>query len=281
MDPKQKLPVCQYVPGETDDYGTEALKLYLPAKSGYINYTFVHSVHEKKGCDVWRLGAAYHCDDSLLPVAQLTRPRAEWEMAIRLLGRPDFIGGAAHGDERFESLSIALDGAACSLKDLAEKTVFDTLTVIVHSVGFDPSNPTEQVLLHKKKLTARADGIVVDQTVEWLCDQKLTTSYMAMMPPLKEHTDHYKTEIDEAPYPIVERKCSKTGRFKTLCLTGKEYSFTMTAEKYLAAQGENTFLISDNGMNAYNKMYFVLMHGGEAHQGDVWNTSTQYHIEVL
>ncbi len=281
MDPKTKLPVCQYVPGETDDYGTEALKLYLPAKDGYIHYTIIHSVHEKKGCDTWRLGPVYHCDDSLLPVAQLTRPRAEWEMAIRLLHRPDFIGGIAHGDERFESLSITLDGQARSLNDLAEKTTFDTLTVIVHSVGFDPSNPTEQVLLHKKKLIARAGGVSVDQTVEWLCERKLASSYMAMLPSLKEHTDHFRTENDEAPRPIVERKYSEAGHFKTLCLTGKKYSFTMTVEKYLTAPEGNTFIISDNGGDTYNKMYFMLMHGGEAHRGDVWNTQTRYLIETL
>ncbi len=281
MDPKQKLPVCQYVPGKTDDYGIEALKLYLPAKNGYIDYTIVHSVRDDKGCDVWRLGPVYHCDNSLLPVAQLTKPRAEWEMAIRLLERPDFIGGIAHGDERYESISIVLDGEARSLSDLAEKTVFDTLAVIVHSVGFDPSAPTEQVLLHKKEITVRADGIGVDQTVEWLCDRKLDNSYMAMMPPLKEHTSHYKTEVDEAPSPIVERKYAKTGLFKTLCLAGERYSFTMTAKKYLTAQEGNTFIITDNGGNSYNKMYFVLSHGGEAHQGDVWNTQTHYLIEVL
>ena len=102
-----------------------------------------------------------------------------------------------------------------------------------------------------------------------------------MMPPLKEHTDHFRTEKDEAPRPIVERRYSEAGCFKTLCLTGKEYSFTMTAEKYLTAPEGNTFTISDNGGDSYNKMYFVLMHSGEAHQGDVWETSTCYHIETL
>lgn len=281
MNKTKKLPLCEYKEGETDDHGIEAINLYLPVQNGYILHTVVHSVHEKKACDTWRLGPVYHCDDSLLPVTRLTCPRAEWEMALRLQDTPDFIGGVAHGDEKYEELSITLDGRPHALCDLKEKTAFETLSLTVRSKGFDPSNPTEQVLRHTKTLTAAADGVEVDQTVEWLATKKLTASYMAMMPPLKEHTNRYQTEKDEAPSPIVDRKYTKTGDFHSLCLTGEKYAFTMTVKKYLTAPEGNTYLITDNGGDSYHKMYFVLAHGGEAKEGDVWHTQTHYQAKTL
>lgn len=274
-----KRPICQYVCGELEESGTEALRLYLPTNEGYINYTFIHSVNQAKNCNVWRMGPAYHCAEIDGEKTLLTTLRSEWEMAIRLKGSPDFIGGVIHGDEIMTGVQFKLDGKEIAPEELVEQTPFDTLTMEVYSNGFDPSNGTTHVLRHTNLLTADRSGIRTEQTVEWVTDAELVSSYMAMMPPFKKFTSHYHTDQNTLPCPIEAKKMLKTAPIKTLCLTGEEgFSFSMTVEKYLSDGGNNIFSITDNGGGSYNKMYFVLAHGGKAQRGDVWHTTTLYRI---
>lgn len=274
------LAYCHYINGEAEDFGTEALRLYLPTHDGYINYNLVHSVSAERNCDVWRLGPAYHCNDAFQNKILLTRPRAEWEMAIRLKDRPDFIGGVVHGDEIMQDVQFTINGKRIALETLLEPTAFETLTMEVHSVGFDPNDSTTRVLLHTKLLTVDCHGVRADQTVEWLTDEALGSSYLAMMPPLKDFTSCYCTDEDPTPHPIPAQAMQKTAPVKTLCLRGDAgFSFSMTVEKHLTDGVNNIFSITDNGGSSYNKMYFVLAHGGTAHRGDIWKTTTLYRIE--
>lgn len=276
---KYEKAYCQYMSGPTEDASTEALAIYLPAGDGYVQYMFVHSLISSKQCDVWRLGPAFLCDGSFSRKLRLTRERAEWEMAIRLQDRPDFIGGAAHGDEVGEEIICRIDGSECSIRSLTALTAFAQLELCVRSVGFDPAAPTEQVLRHYKRFVVNSEQIRVEQRVEWLTDVQLAQSYMAMMPPLKQVTDRYR--IGGAEYvPITCRSLSESGRFDTLSLCGDSagLTFTMTVLQYLSRKGENTCIITDNGGDQYHKMYFVLKHDGQASRGDVWETVTRYSI---
>jgi len=119
-----KLAYCEYTTGNLEDSGTEALRIFLPAARGYILHCFIHSVREDYGCDVWRLGPAYHVADDFADAALLTTPRAEWEMAIRLKERPDFIGGVIHGDERMTRVVFRLDGRETVPAALRERTEY-------------------------------------------------------------------------------------------------------------------------------------------------------------
>lgn len=268
---------CRYIAADTDDSDTEALQIFLPVGHGYINYNLVHSVIPQKRCDTWRLGPSYHCECDLKRETLLTRPYAEWEMAIRLRDRPDFIGGAAHGDEVYQRISVWMDGEACEWNALRVPVGFDALTVEVQSVGYDPSDPSVAVLRHTKIYEITRNGICVDQRVEWLCDVPLGQSYMAMMPPLKTVTDHYQIE-DQREQPITERNMKFAGNFSSLTLRGQTgFRFTMSVPRYLGKK-EAICLITDNGGDQYNKMYFVLGHGGKAACGEIWGTTTEYQI---
>ena len=109
---------CQYVRGATEDAGIEGLRLYLPIEKGYVNYNIVHSVSEGRQCDTWRMSVVYLCDEKLCRIRPGTRAGAEWEMALKLTGRPDFIGGFAHGDEVFYKTEVTVDGQKRELESL-------------------------------------------------------------------------------------------------------------------------------------------------------------------
>lgn len=276
----KKEALCKYVNGAADDSGIEVLKLFLPVRDGYINYNIVHSVMKRSNCDTWRLSVVYHYDDLLSVATPLTRSGAEWEMALKIQERPDFIGGYAHGDEIFQKVEIFVDGEHREMQSLSDMTQFKELILVVSSIGYDPIDSVTEVLLHHKKITVGAEGVKVEQKVEWLNGFTLGSSYMAMMPPFKDVTDSYYTNTDTEPKPIgVKVSISETGDFDTLYLCGESgFTFSMKAEKYLN-DGNNTFLISYNGGVPYNKMYFLLNHGGSVKKGDIWETCTEYTVK--
>ena len=276
----EKRACCQYKNERADDAGVEALKLYLPVSDGFINYNIVHSVTKGSNCNTWRLSAVYHCDDELQRVRPLTRTGAEWEMALMIQERPDFIGGYAHGDEVYEKLELTLDGKKVEKDELYEIVTFDELVAEVWSVGYDPIDSATKSLLHYKRIIVDKEQVKVEQRVEWLNDYLLGKSYMAMMPPYKDVTDHYYTNTDTTKKPIsVNVNITEAGDFDTLYLCGESgFTFSMKIEKYLA-DGQNSFLVSDNGGVPYNKMYFPLHHGGSVERGDIWETTTVYTVK--
>jgi hypothetical protein len=264
-----------------DDSGIEALKLYLPVSDGFINYNIVHSLTKGSNCDTWRLSVAYHCDDSLCEVMPLTRNGAEWEMALKIKERPDFIGGYAHGDEVFQKMEITVDGKMTELSELSELVAFEDLSVEVWSVGYDPLDSTTESILHYKKIIVDREHVRVEQRVEWLNSYELGRSYMAMMPPFKSVTDSYYTNVCREKKPIdINVSITESGEYDTIYLCGSSgFTFTMKIENYLSdCVAGNTYLITDNGGVPYNKMYFVLPHVGKADKGDVWQTVTVYSI---
>ncbi|MBQ8408052.1 MAG: hypothetical protein IJY39_04235 [Clostridia bacterium] len=276
----QKEAICRFVKGQTDDAGNEAIKLFLPVNNGYVNYNIVHSVNARSNCDTWRLSVAYWCDDKLSPIKPLTRAGAEWEMALKIQQRPDFIGGYAHGDEVFQKVKLTVDEKEREFEAITELIPFRTLVLEVWSKGFDPIDSVTEALLHYKKITVSNREVSVEQKVEWLNDYLLGNSYMAMMPPFKEVTDHYYTDADADKKPIsVNVSISESGLHDTLYLCGESgFTFGMKVGKSLSG-GENRFLITDNGGVPYNKMYFLLDHSGSVKKGNAWETCTVYTIK--
>lgn len=272
--------LCKYSADRADDSGVEAVKLYMPVKGGFVNYNIVHSVMERTNCNTWRLSAVYFCDEALSPVRPLTRSGAEWEMALKIKERPDFIGGYAHGDEVFSKIAVTVDGVAKELSDLSEVTAAKELIFEVWSTGFDPLDSVSESLLHYKKLICTANGVRVEQRVEWLNDYELNNSFMAMLPPFKCETDHYFTDNAPERRPIPPEGVNEQGDVKALYLRGEAgFTFCLKAEKYLSDENVgNCYFVRDNGGVPYNKMYFLLMHKGSVGKGDIWETVTEYQI---
>lgn len=272
---------CRYSNVRCDDSGIEALKIYLPADDGFVNYNIVHSVMESTKCDMWRLSAVYFCDEEFKSIRPLTRCGAEWEMALKIKGRPDFIGGYAHGDEVFERISLKIDGETRTLSELWELVSFNELSFEVWSRGYDPIDSEGEALLHYKNIIVDEKGIRVEQKVDWLASYELENSFMAMFPPLKSETDFYFTGNCQERRPIPEiLRINGGGDLNEVGMCGNSgFTFSMKVPKYLTDEnGHNNYYLSDNGGVPYNKMYFSLQHGGAVDKGDVWETVTEYKI---
>ena len=277
-----KRPYVQY---ETQfDYAaaTEGLRIYLPTQNGYVNYDLVHSVKESIFADLWRIGRAFICDDRLENRAPITTPSAEWDMAIRLEGRDDSIGGYAHGDETYTSFSFFVDGKETAPSALSEPTSFTTLYMVQDSIGYDPDDHVSQVLLHHKEWTVTAEGISLCQRIEWLNAYTVKKAYLAMMPPMKVHTDHYCTDLTPVSTPchLEEQHSVTVPNSKRAVVHGDRLYFEMAVPRYPVMPGGNCFLLTDNGGAPYNKMYFRMGCGNFAvERGDIWETETVYRIE--
>lgn len=294
-----KMPTVIYDSALDYDNGEGGLKIFIPATEGYINYNFVRTVNDKKNADIWRMSVVNTSDDDLNILQQITKSGAEWEMAVRLSGRPDFIGGCAHGDEKFTEFKVTIDGKETDYKSLTENTKFKEMLITVVSDGFDPSEPTVKVMEHTKNFTINKDGIKVDQKIKWLGDYELDQkfkSFMAMMPPLKHEldnkenliTDHYYSDFDMESKEIKSLP-KVLGYVTEFYLTGDNsgLTFSMKVDEYDPLYS-NAYLasLSDNGgENNYNKMYFAFAGGNKDQEpetvtnGMEWTSSTTYSID--
>ena len=275
----EKRPCCHYDPTVSFERAEGGLRIFIPAEKGYINYNVVHSVHTDKNCDTWRLGKAFAFDDLLENECELTPKGAEWDMALRLSGRPDFIGGYAHGDERYTSLSVMIDGKTVEMEALSALTPFRKLVITVTSVGFDPNDSVTPALKHWKEYVIDEQGIELNQRVEWLNNYTLGASYMAMMPPLKSLTDSFYTNADPAPKEAISHYGSVAGATSAVVYgAASGIAFSMSVPQYPSLTGGDRFLLTDNKGGLYNKMYFVICNGAEVSKGEIWETTTRYAI---
>ncbi|MBQ2735506.1 MAG: hypothetical protein IJF33_06705 [Clostridia bacterium] len=276
-----KQPYCQY--GTDFDFAcaTEGLRIYLPTQNGYICYCLVHSVKESIYADLWRIGRAYVCDDDLKNASPITTPSAEWDMAVRLEGRDDAIGGYAHGDETYTTMTLFVDGKEIVPSKLLEPTPFTELRMAQDSVGYDPNDHITQALLHHKETLVNANGITLHQHVKFLNAYSVNRAYLAMMPPMKAYTDHYSTDLTPtSEISSVDGKLNiRVPNAKRAVVSGEHLQFEMSVPRYPSLPGGDYFLLTDNGGAPYNKMYFCLCHGAQSAKGDVWATTTTYAIE--
>lgn len=274
-----KTPYCKYDPDAAFEYARGCFRVYIPQKRGFVNYNIVHSVRENFA-DIWRLGQAFGYDDGLSGEYQLTPFGAEWDMAVMIDGRDDFIGGSNHGDEIFTSAKLLLDGEETEITSLTNLTPFSEAKFYTESIGFDPADHKTKVLIHKKEHIFNSEGVTHRQSIEFLGDYLMQNSYLAMMPPIKTLTDSCFTDNDPVKKKITGQVLEFGAKSATVFGEKSGVSFTMSVPEYPNLKGSDRFLITDNGGGAYNKMYFIACKGQEVHPGDVWHSVTKYEITV-
>lgn len=275
----KKQPLFCFDPTFCDDLSEGALRFYLPTSVGYVNFNLAHAVCKKIVCDTYRLSYAYWLDDALENPIRIT-PDAEWDMAVRIRGRDDFIGGRMHGDEIFTDMRLFLDGEEREIGAFSAPTPFRELRVTVGSVGYDPIDHESRTLLHKKEYTVNEKGVSLAQRIEWLNDYELENSYLAMMPPAKSLTDFYCTDVDPTPRPITEHRFEIAG-CKSATLFGQKsgFFFRMSVPIYPTCELGSLLLVSDNKSDRYNKMYFPVCRDFAVKRGDIWESLTEYEIQ--
>lgn len=280
-----------YDPALSCDGGRGGFRVLYPVRDGFLEYNFVHSVSAEKNCDLWRMSVVNGLDESGAFCRRLTKGGAEWEMALRLKGRPDFIGGFNHGDEVGREPVFFLDGALLFPEALTEARDCSKLEISVESVGFDPADPSVALLSHRKHYLFDSSGVEVEQEVLWKRDVVLDgkfKSYFAMMPPLKhapkqeEETVTHSYSFGEEKTALITRLPVEAGGVSRITVEGDSYRFTMSAADYQPRYDNGYFaLLTDNGNLNYHKMYLAFAGGKEetVSAGTRWRAKTHYRIE--
>lgn len=274
-----------YEQKSTIESSNEQLTVFIPTKSGYTKYQFVHSIDTSKNADNWRMGLAYAVDDNFGNEVALTSS-GEWECAVRLKGRNDFSGGIAHGDEAFTSLRVVVDGVFRDISSITELTEFDELRIIETANLYDPSNNTSIIAVHGSEHIFNRNGLKINQTVIWETNVTVTVCYLAMFPVSKSVTDALYTDKDYQQKSIVAGK-QLTSTFAKRCTIYSD------SEKFMAdfnigdyPSGYNNgdyFICLDNGGSRYNKCYYAITNTSgtvdyEIASGTEWKSETFYNL---
>lgn len=291
----EKMKIC-YDETLSVDGGKGGFRILYPVCDGFVEYNFVHSVVPEKNCDIWRMSVVNALDGSGAFLHRLTKGSAEWEMAVRLSDRPDFIGGFNHGDEIGRQPSFSLDGKEVEPDELTAWREFSRFEITVDSTGFDPAQPSLAVLEHRKRILYNESGVHLEQEVLWLEDAILDgkfRSYLAMMPPLKHDPNDVDRRITDS-YSMGGEKLQgietlpveKKG-IQTFTVQGTEsaYRFTMSVEGYSPLYPNSYLaLLTDNGKHMnYHKMYIAFAGGAKdkVALGTKWHSVTHYSVEKL
>lgn len=280
----------EYSDSFTHSSATEGFKIYIPSNNCYIEHDFIHTVNDSIKCDCWRLDRCVIVDMNHEEIIEAVNSGPEWEMAIHLADRSDFIGGGAHGDEVMTSVSFYVDGKYYSDPSEIPETEFREFRVLEVSTGYDPSDDTTEVLTHYKEYNFTNEGIKLNQKVVWTADEDLASgSYLGMLPTHKTSNDitftdayydnkNYKLNlISEVSYPVT------IGKATQIATVGTTSSFTgeMTIDKYptVANSSGGYVLITDNGADVYNKGYFVIAMSDTVTANDIWEVTNTWHFE--
>ena len=284
----QKQKVCS----AKDSNGRNYYQILIPTSDGkhYIHYDLKRVVDSGIKADNLRIIKAWLSDGNADIVQIITD--GEWEMAIQLVGRPDFIGGGLHGDEVIDSLYAFIDGKILDYTIIYPEEQFvecDEFVVIEITKLYDPSNPSTQVATHRKHYSFTKEGLRLKQRIEWLGDYDLTNSYLAMLPMGrilngKQITDGYYDDKNYivynvanpnfGGYPIGAREGVSVQN-----LFGGDYNISARVEilKFEPSIAERVSFLSDS--EYYNKMYFDFCGNNySVKNGDVWTTDVLYKI---
>lgn len=289
-----KKPLVKYVSGVIMNYVTERLDIYIPTVYGFVKYRFAHVVDADINADNWRIVGAYACDDNLNDRFQITTT-GEWEMAIKIDGRSDFIGGNLHGDEVVNAVHFFVNGAKLSLDNLSEFTEFQTLRIVEDTQMYDPADNATKVATHGKEYIFTENGLTLKQVVNWTTRQNIDASYLTMLPIFRGNdtysalqiTDRYYCDADFVEYDVSTTDdyagfaWKKDVRYATIYSDKSGVCAAVEIVKTPDTVGGGWFKVAT--AEQYNKLYFTCAGHNGLHTteiGERWNTETRYNITV-
>ena len=294
-----KRPVCRYTYLSPTAWEREHFEVFLPRKVGYLAVRFMRCYSVECNHDIWRIVEMVAVDDMLEKRYELTT-WGEFELAVRLVGRPDFSGGSNHGDEHTDVFSVSLDGVPTPLTALTELTPFERMTVLRDSRLYDPSAHDVMIGTHHVNYKITTEGVLIDQDVMWAVDEACTTSYMAMFPVLRTtedrdgntvhvsetYTDGVCNEVfdvREAGLAECPQRYKKGVRRMTLHSEELGVTASLHILKLTDLPGGNYSQCSPKP--AYNKLYDTIVGFGEGEgyrvsAGDLWAETTYFTLDI-
>ena len=282
---------CQfrYIRGSGDDSSTERFEIFVPTGNGYIRYDFLHCVSDAKNADIWRMGYVYHVDEYLDEITEITT-HGEWEMAVHLPDRPDFSGGITHGDEVMTDVVFFVDGGPVNLETLTDRLYNFTEIVIVQTANvYDPDEESQlsdsdesKILIaeHGSLHKFSAEGLEIDQTLDWKINSDITSCYMAMHLPAKSATNSAILDSNFLPFEIEEYGNTYDDVTKAIIYGDNvktEFSVTEYPDGYTDSK---KFLLTDNNGGLYNKCYFIVAREGSVTSTTLWKSKTKYRFDA-
>ena len=274
------------------DGKTDYITLFLPQPKGMLEIQMNLVNNDSTNAYGWRLNMMYACDDELNRLFPVTQS-GEYEMAINIKGRPDFIGMGAHGSERMTSFGIFIDGEETKLEDIANLTEWKTVRIIRESDMYDPLDETTVVGKHFVEYLFDESGLTVNQSVEWITDASCASSYMMMFPVRRKYndiqiTDTYYDNFDSNEYDVSEAgfktyPSNWTSGATKMTVYSKKSGVSASMEWLDSTELPGGGFKMCSNSESYNKLYFTICGKnkyGEAKTGDIWKTSTRYEVVI-
>ncbi|MDT6941952.1 hypothetical protein RI570_21470 [Brucella pseudogrignonensis] len=170
--------------------------LYVSMKSSnsnsdqYINYRMQRLLSVSKQSDVWRLSGVYiapRVSPLSIPIGaalQVLEAQSEVEFAVKQAGKPDFMGGLAHGYEKQFSTFMLVDGKMANMTPggdttIAAKQVEVVSKSTIYEYGSDPLKPVGIV---SKRWKFEYPWVEISTHVTWSADLDVDACYLAMLP---------------------------------------------------------------------------------------------------
>lgn len=275
--------------------GSEYLYYYVQTDSGkYLRYKFNHWQSTGSGGNngsgwVQRNVDLVSEDKSTVIFPIVTN--GEWEMAVKISGRDDFIGCQNHGSEISTIVDLYFDGLKRTITDGASFQC-SQIKVNQKSTMYDPADETTVVGYHYKTHIITADEIRIEQRIEWVHDEMLLSSYVMMMPAVRGNDSTSSTQVTDRAYDdhnMVESNVATTSfdptsitgaidRGHTLCLYGTTSGVVIDSSCSIKDRPASSFAFLSNAVY-YNKWYFAYCGDNYAvHDGDVWEWVSTYKI---
>lgn len=264
-------------------YVTERLYVHIPTKVGYVQYDFAHYVNASTNADTWNIRITNAVDDEL-SYRYLLTTTGEYECAIKIAGAPDFMGGISHGSEMITDVQFFIDGKKTTLANIISGTTFNELRVVVVSNLYNPNDEVTIAAEHSKEYVFNENGLTINQMVKWLGSYTLTDSYLAMYPTTKDIISKLRVNNKIDTYDLSQTTPSITDGVLHAFAWGDnvlcDFDITCWDINAQSKSGVGAYFVTDNGGQNYYKQYYKALASGTVANGDVWQTSAFYKIQI-
>lgn len=281
LSPAEKAQLVKKIKVASRTVGTEEqMSVYVPQSAGYTEYLMARKVNATNKLDCWIIAYAYAVNDSLSRVAQMTTS-GNWEVAVTMRGRDNFVGGLAHGYEQMDTVTMIADGRVVTSPSLE----CEEFRVLLSTNLIDLDDGVTEIAKHTVEYLFCGGELKIKQSLIWKVDDYVNTSYMAMLPAAQAVTDHYCSDKDYAPVTIPSGGMSNVviQNTKQVNIWGASAGafIVFGIKDYPSFVAPPRFLGTNNGGTSYNKLYFYsTLPNSETPVavGDVWKAESFYKL---
>ena len=204
-----------------------------------------------------------------------------WEVAVTMRGRDNFVGGLAHGYEQMDTVTMIADGRVVTSPSLE----CEEFRVLLSTNLIDLDDGVTEIAKHTVEYLFCGGELKIKQSLIWKVDDYVNTSYMAMLPAAQAVTDHYCSDKDYAPVTIPSGGMSNVviQNTKQVNIWGASAGafIVFGIKDYPSFVAPPRFLGTNNGGTSYNKLYFYsTLPNSETPVavGDVWKAESFYKL---